>query len=393
MSARAAHAPQARNCWCMIMPMDPMVCTTHSATAASRAGDSDADGAALRAALYAAGLSAFAVAELQPLPHSGLAHDHWRLCGTGWLLRVPKQSQMRLSALENLRYQAACFDRAAASARVPRLLALLTPSTALPHGALVVEEISGRAARLPQDLPALIEALAALHVLPWPEAGPAPLQCDADPLHWLMLEIEAQAMYLQAAGVSSCVTQVVREGLASLARLCAETARPPRALISFDGHPGNFVVRADGTAVLVDLEKCRYAYAGLDLAHATLYTSTTWDRQSCAVLDVHEVAQAYRHWARCMKPSVAVAARPWHLPLRRAMWLWSLSWCAKWRVLSQGPARADADGEDWSVERSDMALIGHVRERVDHYLGDPAVQHVLAEFEALARLGDAFGAP
>jgi hypothetical protein len=37
-----------------------------------------------------------------------------------------------------------------------------------------------------------------------------------------------------------------------------------------------------------------------------------------------------RPWARRWPGG----ARPWHGPLRRAMWLWSLTWCAKWRVLS-----------------------------------------------------------
>ncbi|MDX1656380.1 MAG: aminoglycoside phosphotransferase family protein, partial [Candidatus Competibacteraceae bacterium] len=53
------------------------------------------------------------VARLEPLPTTGLAHDHVRLSGSGRLLRVPKQSQLGLSAAANLAYQAACFKRAA----------------------------------------------------------------------------------------------------------------------------------------------------------------------------------------------------------------------------------------------------------------------------------------
>ena len=78
--------------------------------------------------------------------------------------------------------------------------------------------------------------------------------------------------------------------------------------MAFDGHPGNFVVRADGGAVLVDLEKCRYSYPGLDLAHATLYTSTTWDVATHAVLTHDQVAEAYRQWADAVGPELAQAA-------------------------------------------------------------------------------------
>ena len=145
-------------------------------------------------------------------------------------------------------------------------------------------------------------------------------------------------------------------------------------------------MRADGTAVLVDLEKCRYSYPGLDLAHATLYTSTTWDIDAQATLSLTEVVQAYAQWAAVVGPAAAAAARAWHVPLRRAMWLWSVTWCAQWRVLSGAPPSKGASGEDWSTERSDPRLVAHVRDRVDHYLSDAVVAQLRDEFNAIDRL-------
>jgi hypothetical protein len=81
----------------------------------------------------------------------------------------------------------------------------------------------------------------------------------------------------------------------------------------------------------------------------------------------------------------ADAAQPWAVPLRRAMWLWSVTWCSKWRVLARQPLRASSAGEDWSEERSDSALIRHVRDRVDHYLRASVVERVRQEFDALER--------
>jgi hypothetical protein len=176
----------------------------------------------------------------------------------------------------------------------------------------------------------------------------------------------------------------VAGGLAALRALCAGPARPPRHLIAFDGHPGNFVLRR-GRAILVDLEKCRYSYPGLDLAHATLYTSTTWDIDTHAVLDLPEVVAAYTDWASAQGPQVAAAARGWHLPLRRAMWLWSLTWCAKWRVESARQRATRPDGEDWSTTRSDAALVAHVRARVDHYLDASLVARLVAGSDTLER--------
>lgn len=338
---------------------------------------------ALAAALQAAG-SPWASAPLEPLKDKGLAHDHVRLVGTGVLARIPKQSQMQLAAQANLAYQCACFERAAASGHTPRLHAVLPPSAHLPRGALLVQEIEGRSARLPQDLPAIVQALAAVHALPLPAgAARAPLRDDADPLQALHDEIGAQATHLAAAGVAAPVHAAILEEQARLQRACAARPRPPRHLVAFDGHPGNFVVRADGGAVLVDLEKCRYSYPGLDLAHATLYTSTTWDVDSHAVLSLAEVQGAYAVWAQAVGDAAAQAARPWLVPLRRAMWLWSVTWCAKWRVLSGAAAGTRPDGEDWSAGRSDAALVAHVRDRVTHYLSPPVVAQMRAEFDAL----------
>lgn len=340
-------------------------------------------GEALRKAL-ATVRSPFAGALLEPLADKGLAHDHIRLVGTGLLARIPKQSQLQLSADANLEYQGACFNRASPAGHAPHLRATLPPSIHLPRGALLVEEIVGRAASLPGDLPAIIRALASLHALALPPpAQRGPLLHAADPLRDLVEEIELQAAHLDAAGLAPEVRTTIDSERSRLRELCDGSKRATIHLIAFDGHPGNFIVRPDGEAVLVDLEKCRYAYPGLDLAHATLYTSTTWDLESNAVLTLPQVLSAYQAWADAVGAAAAASALPWQLPLRRAMWLWSATWCAKWRVLSARPQAITADGEDWSAQRSAQGLIAHVRDRVDHYLSPAGVGWVEAEFEAL----------
>ena len=327
----------------------------------------------------------WAGAELEVLPDSGLAHTHVRLVGHGALARIPKQSQIGLAPAANLVHQSACFERAARSGHTPALLGVLAPSAALPRGALIVEEIIGRAAHLPHDMTAITTALARIHQLPLPaQDARAPLTSAADPLLDLLAEIEAQAAHLDAAKVDPSARRCIDAEIEHLRALCAQPPRPPRCLISFDAHPGNFMIRADGCAVLVDLEKCRYSHAPLDLAHATLYTSTTWDAASSAALGVDEVAGAYAVWSREIGSS-ASAWNEWHVPLRRAMWLWSVTWCAKWRVASSAARPTGSSGEDWSTDLSEPALIAHVRGRVDHYLSTAIVEQVLGEIDALAQ--------
>lgn len=337
---------------------------------------------ALRQALRDA-RSPLADAALALLPDKGLAHHHVRLGDSGLLARLPKQSQMGLPAAAALAYEAACFERAASSGHVPRLAAVLPPSACLPRGGLLVEEVTGQAARLPEDLGAIVRALAAIHSLPLPEPAStrAPLLDAADPLVALRAEIDAQAAHLDAAALAPRARAAVEAVRSDLARRCGQPARPPRRLIAFDGHPGNFILRADGRAMLVDLEKARYSHPPLDLAHATLYTSTTWDAHSRAELSLAQVRAAYDAWLA--QADQAEAQRPWLVPLRAAMWLWSLTWCAKWRVISPRRSRRSADGEDWSRDNSSAALIAHVRERVDHYLSIETVERVVHELEAL----------
>ena len=339
----------------------------------------------LEAALAQAS-SCWAGAALVVLPDSGLAHTHIRIVGHDALARIPKQSQMDLAPEANLAYQKACFERAEPSAHTPALLGVLPPSAALPRGALIVEEIVGRAAVLPRDLPAIVRALARLHQVPVPSKDArAPLLSAADPMIDLLAEIDAQADWLAAAQIDPQAHQAIDAEIERYRALCAQSPRPPLSLISFDAHPGNFMVRADGHAVLVDLEKCRYSHASLDLAHATLYTSTTWNAAGGAALGVDEIASAYADWSHAVGPSAA-AWRDWHLPLRRAMWLWSITWCAKWRVASTATSAVNSKGEDWSAQLSDAALITHVRGRVDHYLSTQVVERVLAEMASLERV-------
>ena len=349
----------------------------------------------LHAALAAQGC-AWASLPLERLKDKGLAHDHVRLVGTGVLARIPKQSQLQLSAMDNLAYQSACFERASAAGHAPHLFSVLPPSLHLPRGALLVEEIIGRNAVLPGDLGLIVQALASIHALPLPDAAQRhPLINAPDPLQALLHEVSEQALHVSAAAVGGHVESVIKAELVRLRNACAQGGRPPRHLIAFDGHPGNFIIRgraglqsdsqsaSPGQAVLVDLEKCRYSYPGLDLAHATLYTSTTWDLDSHAVLHLADVVSAYATWGAAVGAQAARAAQAWHVPLRRAMWLWSITWCAKWRAVSGDAAHASADGEDWSTEHSDGALVAHVRGRVDHYLSAAVVAQVLGEFDAL----------
>ncbi|MDD2919498.1 phosphotransferase [Rhodoferax sp.] len=325
--------------------------------------------------------------ELRLLNDKGLAHWHVRLQGTGLLVRIPKQSQMALGAVDNLRYEAACFERAAPSSHVPRLAHVIAPSPGLPWGALLVEDIDGVSADGPAHIDAIMRALAAIHALPVaPGPARAPLLNDRDPLAGMLTEVRAQARYLDDPCIAAPTRRLLQQRLqlvqGTLAQACQGLA--PR-LITFDAHPGNFLITPNGKAVLVDLEKCRYSYPPLDLAHATLYTSTSWDVSAAFALSPAQVASAYVTWM-LGAGDMAAAYAPAFVPLRELMWLWSVTWCAKWLVQSTRPRSHSAGGEDWSQDNSEAVLIAHVRARVADYLSIPTIERVQAELHTLTGL-------
>lgn len=326
--------------------------------------------------------------EIRQLDDKGLAHWHVRLEGTGLLARIPKQSQMGLRPLDNLAYEAVCFQRAAPSGHVPRFDLVIPPSDELPWGALLVEEITGSPANNPDHMMPIMQALASIHALPVPTANEhAPLLSESDPLDAMLRLVHVQSVYLDHPLISEPSRNTLTKRLNDLTVTVPQIfdGLAPR-LITFDAHPGNFLITPTGKAVLVDLEKLRYSYPPLDLAHATLYTSTTWDVDASFSLSSAEVVRAYEVWMSAAG-TIAESYLAAFVPLRELMWLWSVTWCAKWLAESVKPKHAmGTGGEDWSQANSDASLIRHVRSRVDDYLTITTIDRVLDEFNELDRV-------
>ncbi len=309
---------------------------------------------ALAAALAGVpGLRGIGLPDLTPLAARGIAHDHVRIGATGYLARVPRHGQFapaRAGAAPDayIRYQAASFARAAPSGHVPRLVAAIAPSPGLPLGALVIEEILGRLPDLPRDLSPIAECLARIHSLPVPPPPERPpLHDHADPARGTLDVIEGNARYLDRAGVAGETRAMIEEELAWARRFTAEAKGKdqPVTLVASDTHPGNFLIDARNRAMLVDVEKMVYGSPAIDLAHATLITSTVWDADCGKVLDQADVAAFYRSYHAAIEPALARRLAPWLQPMRRLAWLRTATWVCRFKieVLDKGLA-GDAGG-------------------------------------------------
>ena len=259
-----------------------------------------------------------AATDLVPLARRGLAHLHWRLRGKGLLLRVPVDGVPDLLAR-----QAETFRRMAPSGHTPRLHGVIAASERLPGGALVVEAVRGRDPVVPRDLLAIAAALAAIHDLPLPppDARP-PLLSPADPFQATLATIERHldlAWPALPAAVRAPLAAAREEARAYAMQHAAALAAAPRALVITDAHPRNFIIRADGRAICVDLEKALYGAPAIDLAHATLPAAIAWGRAG------ERVTQADRQrflaaYFRGRGPAAA-AIKPWLGPMTSLVWL------------------------------------------------------------------------
>jgi thiamine kinase-like enzyme len=328
-------------------------------------------------------LAPLAGARLTSLPGRGVAHDHFAaegafLDGVPAVLRVPRVSQWGLDPEHLLAYEAAAFARAEPSGVTPRVFGTLPVQPGLALGALAVEFIAGRKPLLPRELPLLAETLARIHSLPVP-AERAPLLVHADPIAETLKAIREQAAFLREAGLAPTAAAAIKAELAT-AESAALTARPPPALtVSVsDTHPGNFLV-AQGRAVFVDLEKALYGNPAIDLAHATLYTSTMWDPDCAVRLAPAEVGDFHAAYFAAVTPALAAAIRPWVRRLRRLVWLRTLTWCVRWRVLSK---RAGG----WSKERLAPDHAAHIERTVADYVDPDRIASIRAGLDGEAEL-------
>lgn len=318
-----------------------------------------------------------AAADLVPLPMKGVAHDHLAIAGQGLVVRVPRLSQWSMPAEAALAYQAEGFRRIAPSGVTPNLHAVLPPDDLLPRGALVVDFVEGRAPRLPDELPALARTLAAIHRVPTipPRRRPPLADHAPNPIAATVSLLDNHARFLDG-GVAPEIAAMLKDDLAwahDLAR-DAENApvSAPITLVATDTHPGNFLVGPDGVARFVDLEKALYGLPAIDLAHATLYTSTQWDREVMATLNAGDLQRFHDAYADAVGPAAWARLVPWVAPARRLTWLRTTLWAVRWRTLA-------ASDPDWSSDRIDPTLIAHIQARVADFTAPETIARMRAE--------------
>jgi aminoglycoside phosphotransferase (APT) family kinase protein len=317
-----------------------------------------------------------------PLPATGTAHGHVRL-RDGRLARVAYAHEGDASAAGRLHAQAAAFRHLEAAGRTPRLHEVIEPRPGLPGGALIVDFVDGRAPRLPGELALMADTLARIHALPLPPSS-APIPRQSNPFIETLEGIELNAMrFLDRAVPDADSRAEIAEELRAMRGLVAALGRrtQPLTVALADTHPGNFLVDSAGIAWFVDLEKVHVGSPAIDLAHATLPTSTWWHPDVGTLLTRAEVQGFYDLYCAHLGSAKVEALRPWIVPMRRLTWLRTTLFMARWRVETRRP-RDPSNTTQWSDAGLDHNMKRHIDARIDHCFTRDVIRSIRNEWVA-----------
>jgi aminoglycoside phosphotransferase (APT) family kinase protein len=260
---------------------------------------------------------------------------------------------------------------------------VIAPRPGLPGGALIVDFVEGQPPHLPRDLDAMAETLAALHRLPVPDED-APLPRQKNPFLETLEMVEQNAMrFLDRAVLDRGARAEIAEELRLMRGMALAFARrgQPLTVALADTHPGNFIVHRTGRAWFVDLEKVHVGSPAIDLAHATLPTSTLWQPEGSAELSREDVRRFHEAYLRRISARAATRLQPWLMPMRRLTWLRTTLFMARWRVETRAP-RDPGNTTQWSDAGLDPKMKEHIDARIDHCFRRDVIRTIRAEWLA-----------
>lgn len=331
-------------------------------------------------------LAHLAIDDLAPLTATGTAHGHVRIGpeidGRRLLARLAYAHPGDPEARARLHTQAAAFRHVAPADVTPRLFDQIEPTHELPGGVLIVDAIDGRPPRLPHDMVLIADTLAALHALPLPPKD-SPLPRHDNPFLVAIELIEHNAArFIDRAVPEARARAEIAEELRELRGMALALGKRPQplAVALGDTHPGNFLVDEAGKAWFVDLEKVHAGSAAIDLAHASLPTSTRWTEGSARALDREELKVFHRRYLERIGRQAATALRPWLMPMRRLTWLRTMVFFCRWRVQTRAP-RDPADPGQWSDAGMEPAMRAHIDRRIDDCFNADSIHAMRAEWQ------------
>ena len=171
----------------------------------------------------------------------------------------------------------------------------------------------------------------------------------------------------------------IADELRAVRGLSLPLAQQPLTVALADTHPGNFIVDGAGIAWFVDLEKVHVGSPAIDLAHATLPTSTLWHPDVGVVLSRADVRAFQENYLARLAKQQAEALRPWIVPMRRLTWLRTTLFMARWRVETRA-LRDPTNTTQWSDSGLDPKMKRHIDARIDQCFERETIRSIRSEW-------------
>jgi thiamine kinase-like enzyme len=243
---------------------------------------------------------------------------------------------------------------------------------------LIVDFIDGRAPRLPDELTLMADTLARIHALPLPSGTLLPRQGNPFRETLEAIDLNVTRFLDQAVPESRARAEIIDElrAVREQGAALAGTLQPLTVALA-DTHPGNFLVDRASCAWFVDLEKVHVGSPAIDLAHATLPTSTLWHPDVGTRLTDEAVERFYDDYLGRLGEEQREALRPWLGPMRRLTWLRTTLFMARWRVETRRP-RDPSNPVQWSDAGLEARMKAHIEAQIDQCFSLAMIQSIRA---------------
>lgn len=314
---------------------------------------------------------------LRPLRLRSLSHEHVRVSNFG-VVRMPITLPNDQHWSDWANFQAEAYGTLSRLNLAPRFYAALDSCPALPLGGALVEFIQGRLPRLPKDYPALARFLAKMHQMPIPPAEMRGLPYHSEPLLAVMQEVFDSALYLNEAPIAEGTRKILEAELTWLDGFAqsgwVRLGAPPMGLTLGRAHLGDFMIREDGEAVLLDVENVHYGLCILDVAALSIYPATVWDMGVKGDLAEIDVVEFNRHYLEALPKAYRTHFAPWLQAARRIATLRLLTWCCMWLVRHRRP------GDPWAADKRPPGINTHMLNQAKHFVSEPVVSALRSEW-------------
>ncbi len=265
--------------------------------------------------------------------------------GKRLLLRVNTGSQLHLD--DQIEYEFSALQNLYPSGRTPKAYFCDNSRSILPHGAMVMEWLPGRALRYESDMADAAAILADIHSTPVPAdcrlIRPA---CPAASIYEECLQMVEH--YLSWDDARPCACRLIEELIKEIGKLPLNTtSQTAPCMVNTELNSANFLINPGAVSYLIDWEKPLLSEPAQDLGHFLVPTTTFWKTDT--ILRPEDVAEFTSLYIKAVDGRIDIRDIGERLPLFFTVTcLRGITWCSMAMKEYSQPGRTIANDDTFS---------------------------------------------